>query len=96
MGGAGGTRAGRRATGVDVRHGPGRGRALAAAPRPAARAVCDQLPQHVLLVGAGAERFADETGIERGPTLTDEARQMWRDGLDPSALRRPPATARAR
>ena len=31
-----------------------------------ARAVCDRLPQHLLLVGAGAERFADEIGIERG------------------------------
>ena len=51
-----------------------------------ARAVCDRLPQHLLLVGAGAERFADEAGIERGETLTDEARQMWRDGLDPAAL----------
>jgi isoaspartyl peptidase/L-asparaginase-like protein (Ntn-hydrolase superfamily) len=51
-----------------------------------ARAVADRLPQHVLLVGAGAERFADEAGIERGPTLTDEARRLWRDGLDPAAL----------
>ncbi len=51
-----------------------------------ARAVCDRLPQHLLLVGAGAERFADEVGIERGPTLTDEARQMWRDGLEPAGL----------
>ena len=49
-----------------------------------ARAVCEQLPQHLLLVGAGAERFADEVGIERGETLTDEARQMWRDGLSPA------------
>jgi isoaspartyl peptidase/L-asparaginase-like protein (Ntn-hydrolase superfamily) len=46
-----------------------------------ARAVCERLPQHLLLVGAGAERFADEAGIERGPTLTDAARQRWRDGL---------------
>src|ERR1022692_4061648 len=46
-----------------------------------ARAVCDLLPQHLLLVGAGAERFADEAGIERGPTLTADAQQMWRDGL---------------
>src|ERR1019366_2146741 len=46
-----------------------------------ARAVCDQLPQHLLLVGAGAERFADEAGIKRGPTLTADAQQMWRDGL---------------
>jgi isoaspartyl peptidase/L-asparaginase-like protein (Ntn-hydrolase superfamily) len=51
-----------------------------------ARAVCDRLPQHVLLVGAGAERFADEVGIERGPTLTDEARKLWRDGLEPAGL----------
>jgi N4-(beta-N-acetylglucosaminyl)-L-asparaginase len=51
-----------------------------------ARAVAERLPQHLLLVGAGAERFADEVGIDRGPTLTDEARQLWRDGLDPAAL----------
>jgi len=51
-----------------------------------ARAVCDRLPQHLLLVGAGAERFADEVGIERGPTLTDEARKMWREGLEPAGL----------
>jgi isoaspartyl peptidase/L-asparaginase-like protein (Ntn-hydrolase superfamily) len=41
-----------------------------------ARAICDRLPQHVMLVGPGAERFADEAGIERGPTLTEEARQV--------------------
>jgi isoaspartyl peptidase/L-asparaginase-like protein (Ntn-hydrolase superfamily) len=46
-----------------------------------ARAVCERLPQHVLLVGAGAERFADEVGIERGATLTDEARRLWRSRL---------------
>jgi beta-aspartyl-peptidase (threonine type) len=51
-----------------------------------ARAVCDRLPQHLLLVGAGAERFADEIGIERGQTLTDEARKMWQEGLEPGAL----------
>jgi isoaspartyl peptidase/L-asparaginase-like protein (Ntn-hydrolase superfamily) len=51
-----------------------------------ARAVCDRLPQHLLLVGAGAERFADEVGIERGPTLTDEARQRWRDGLSAAGI----------
>ncbi len=53
-----------------------------------ARAVCEQLPQHLLLVGAGAERFADEVGIERGETLTDEARQLWQDGLSPAGLER--------
>jgi N4-(beta-N-acetylglucosaminyl)-L-asparaginase len=51
-----------------------------------ARAVCDRLPQHLLLVGAGAERFADEVGIERGETLTDEAKKLWREGLEPGAL----------
>jgi isoaspartyl peptidase/L-asparaginase-like protein (Ntn-hydrolase superfamily) len=51
-----------------------------------ARAVCERLPQHLLLVGAGAERFADEVGIERGPTLTDAARQRWREGLTASGI----------
>jgi isoaspartyl peptidase/L-asparaginase-like protein (Ntn-hydrolase superfamily) len=51
-----------------------------------ARAVCERLPQHLLLIGAGAERFADEAGIERGPTLTDEARQRWRDGLSAAGI----------
>ena len=51
-----------------------------------ARAVCERLPQHLLLIGAGAERFADEVGIERGPTLTDEARQRWRDGLSAAGI----------
>jgi isoaspartyl peptidase/L-asparaginase-like protein (Ntn-hydrolase superfamily) len=51
-----------------------------------ARAVCERLPQHLLLVGAGAERFADEVGIERGQTLTDEATQMWRAGLSAAGI----------
>jgi isoaspartyl peptidase/L-asparaginase-like protein (Ntn-hydrolase superfamily) len=51
-----------------------------------ARAVLEQLPQHVLLVGRGAERFADETRIERGETLTDEAVKLWREGLGGEAL----------
>lgn len=53
-----------------------------------ARAICDTLPQHVLLVGAGAERFADEAGIERGETLTEEAQRLWRDGLSERAIAR--------
>jgi len=35
---------------------------------------------HVLLVGKGANRFAEEMGIERVPTdelVTDEARREW-------------------
>ena len=51
-----------------------------------ARAVCERLPQHLMLVGAGAERFADEAGIERGKTLTDEAQQVWKDGLTAAGL----------
>jgi isoaspartyl peptidase/L-asparaginase-like protein (Ntn-hydrolase superfamily) len=51
-----------------------------------ARAICEHLPQHLMLVGAGAERFADEAGIERGQTLTDEARRLWRDGLSSAGL----------
>jgi isoaspartyl peptidase/L-asparaginase-like protein (Ntn-hydrolase superfamily) len=51
-----------------------------------ARAVCERLPQHLLLVGDGAERFADEVGIERGPTLTDEARRRWREGLSDAGI----------
>jgi isoaspartyl peptidase/L-asparaginase-like protein (Ntn-hydrolase superfamily) len=58
-----------------------------------ARAVCDRLPQHLLLVGAGAERFADEIGIQRGQTLTEEAKQMWREGLEPDGLAQALATA---
>jgi beta-aspartyl-peptidase (threonine type) len=57
-----------------------------------ARAVCERLPQHLLLVGAGAERFADDVGIERGPTLTDAARQRWQDGLSAAGIEA--ATAR--
>jgi len=51
-----------------------------------ARAVCDLLPQHVLLVGRGAERFADEVGIARGETLTGEARKIWQERLIASGL----------
>jgi isoaspartyl peptidase/L-asparaginase-like protein (Ntn-hydrolase superfamily) len=51
-----------------------------------ARAVFDLLPQHVLLVGRGAERFADEVGIERGETLTDEALKMWQERLTAAGL----------
>jgi isoaspartyl peptidase/L-asparaginase-like protein (Ntn-hydrolase superfamily) len=50
-----------------------------------ARAVMERLPQHLLLVGEGAERFAAEMGFSQEQTLTDEARRMWREELgDPS------------
>jgi beta-aspartyl-peptidase (threonine type) len=51
-----------------------------------ARAVLERLPQHVLLVGAGAERFADEAGIPRGETLTEDAKRLWAEGLEPAGL----------
>ena len=47
-----------------------------------ARQVMERLPQHVMLVGEGAERFAAELGFPQEQTLTDEARRRWREGLD--------------
>jgi len=46
-----------------------------------ARLVMEKTP-HVLLVGAGAEQFARESGIEvRAPALTPQAEREWRDWL---------------
>ncbi len=45
-----------------------------------ARRVMEELP-HVLLVGAGAERFAAEMGFRRCELLTDEAAEIWRERL---------------
>jgi isoaspartyl peptidase/L-asparaginase-like protein (Ntn-hydrolase superfamily) len=47
-----------------------------------ARAVLERLPQHCLLVGEGAERFAAECGFERAELLTDEARRLFVQALD--------------
>ncbi|MDQ2655679.1 MAG: N(4)-(beta-N-acetylglucosaminyl)-L-asparaginase [Chloroflexota bacterium] len=47
----------------------------------AARAVMDSLP-HVLIVGRGAEMFAQETGLPRTDLLTPEAREIWETRLD--------------
>ena len=47
-----------------------------------ARRVMERLPQHVLLVGEGAERFAAEMGFELEDPLTAEALRMWREELD--------------
>lgn len=46
-----------------------------------ARKVLEQLPQHLFLVGEGAERFAREVGIEEGEVLTEEARRIWRERI---------------
>lgn len=50
-----------------------------------ARAVLERLPQHSLLVGAGAELFAEENGFERAELLTDEAKKLFHSALEPSA-----------
>ncbi|MDX6494308.1 MAG: N4-(beta-N-acetylglucosaminyl)-L-asparaginase [Gaiellales bacterium] len=47
-----------------------------------ARLVMERLPQHLMLVGEGAERFAAEMGFQQEQTLTDEAARRWREGLD--------------
>jgi isoaspartyl peptidase/L-asparaginase-like protein (Ntn-hydrolase superfamily) len=49
-----------------------------------ARAVLERLPQHCLLVGYGAEMFAEENGFERADLLTDEARELFLEALHPS------------
>jgi beta-aspartyl-peptidase (threonine type) len=46
-----------------------------------ARAVLEKLPQHSLLVGEGAELFAEEQGFVRAELLTDEAMQIFRAAL---------------
>ncbi|GAA3075509.1 N(4)-(beta-N-acetylglucosaminyl)-L-asparaginase [Pseudonocardia yunnanensis] len=46
-----------------------------------ARAVMERLPQHALLVGEGAELFADECGFGKAELLTEEARKQWREAL---------------
>jgi len=45
-----------------------------------ARAVMERLP-HVMLVGAGAVRFAAEIGAEAGELLTPESREKWVERL---------------
>jgi len=51
-----------------------------------ARAVLERLPQHCLLVGAGAELFAEENGFAKAELLTDEARRIWREQLQAAAV----------
>jgi isoaspartyl peptidase/L-asparaginase-like protein (Ntn-hydrolase superfamily) len=46
-----------------------------------ARAVMERLPQHALLVGEGAELFADECGFGKAELLTEDARAQWREAL---------------
>lgn len=54
-----------------------------------ARKVMEELP-HVLLVGAGAARFAAELGMPQEELLTEEAAAVWREGIAgrvPEAMR---------
>lgn len=53
-----------------------------------ARCVMERLP-HVLLVGAGASRFAHEMGFPRRDLLTEEAKTEWRERLSARAGLRP-------
>jgi beta-aspartyl-peptidase (threonine type) len=50
-----------------------------------ARAVLEKLPQHSLLVGAGAELFAQENGFTAAELLTPESKARFVDALAPSA-----------
>ena len=51
-----------------------------------ARHVMEELP-HVLIAGAGAERFAGECGLPYVDLLTSEARAIWEQRADPSLQR---------
>ncbi|HUY96266.1 MAG TPA: N(4)-(beta-N-acetylglucosaminyl)-L-asparaginase [Verrucomicrobiae bacterium] len=46
-----------------------------------ARHVMEALP-HVLVVGDGAARLAEHMGMTREDLLTEEARRIWREGLE--------------
>lgn len=47
-----------------------------------ARAVLEKLPQHALLVGAGAEEFADFMGFTKAELLTSESKALWEKQLE--------------
>jgi beta-aspartyl-peptidase (threonine type) len=49
-----------------------------------ARAVLEKLPQHSLLVGPGAELFAEDNGFSRAELLTEESKALFRSALRPS------------
>lgn len=58
-----------------------------------ARAVMERLP-HVMLVGDGAMRFAEEIGAERAALLTRRTRRLWVDFL--AQVKETPASVRRR
>lgn len=46
-----------------------------------ARKVMEETP-HVMLVGAGAELFAEKYGFERSELLTESSRQIWKERVE--------------
>ena len=50
-----------------------------------ARRILEVLPQHCLLVGAGAALFAEEQGFAPAELLTQASLQLFRDSLRPSS-----------
>jgi isoaspartyl peptidase/L-asparaginase-like protein (Ntn-hydrolase superfamily) len=50
-----------------------------------ARAVMEKLPQHALLVGDGAEEFAEYLGFKKTELLTPEAKKLWLEQLKTTA-----------
>lgn len=52
-----------------------------------ARAIMNTMPHHVLLAGAGAAQFAEESGFERMTLLTPEADAVWKEQLSRIDLR---------
>ena len=46
-----------------------------------ARAVMERLPQHALLAGEGAARFAADCGFQTADLLTEDSRRIWHESL---------------
>ena len=47
-----------------------------------ARKVLEELPQHTMLVGSGAEEFAEFLGFPKAELLTPEAKELWLKQLE--------------
>lgn len=60
-----------------------------------ARRVMEDLP-HVLIAGAGAARFADESGLPATDLLTPEAERIWRERFDAGTATADPYHVRVR
>ena len=60
-----------------------------------AHRVMEDLP-HVLIAGAGAARFADESGLPQTDLLTPEAERIWRERFDAGTATADPYHVRVR